>query len=434
MAHFPMLSEIPVRYVERSKGFTTVCGAMFLAGVIAFFALRASDADRAWHAYVANWLFFLAVAQGAVILAVITTIVKAKWNWSVRRVSLAFVAYLPIAFILFVPMLGLRESYFPWIELMATDPIVQKKAAYLNIPFLLTRNVAGLLLLFGLSLYFAFQALRPDMGLTRGAEEGDSTRSTWRERLTAGWAGQDEEETRSWRRMSRLAPAMVLVYAMVMSTVIYDFAMSLEPHWFSTIFGAWFFMGAFWGGISVTAITVVLLKRRHADFDDLMGSQPLHDLGKLAFAFCVFWSYLFFAQYIVIWYGKLPWEQAWIIRRAGPPWGPFSLALVVMCFVAPFAGLIGRKPKLTPPILATFASIILAGLFLEHHLLVAPSLRPDGPTFSAWEPLVGLIFLGPFLASVRWFLSTFPVIQVWQPAEQPEMVDLEVPREAAGAV
>ena len=89
---------------------------------------------------------------------------------------------------------------------------------------------------------------------------------------------------------------------------------------------------------------------------------------------------------------------------------------------------------MTPPILATFASIILAGLFLEHHMLVAPSLRPDGPTFSAWEPLVGLIFLGPFLASVRWFLGTFPVIQVWQPAEQAEMVDLEVPREAAGAV
>ena len=182
MAHFHIPSEIPVRYLDRSRGFTMLAGAMFVVGLVAFFALRAADADRAWHAYVGNWLFFLAVAQGAVMLAVVTTIVRAKWNWSVRRVSLAFVAYLPIAFVLFVPMLGLRESYFPWIELMATDPIVQEKAAWLNIPFLVARNVAGLLLMFGLSLYFAYQVLRPDAGRARDAGGDDPGRRTWQGR------------------------------------------------------------------------------------------------------------------------------------------------------------------------------------------------------------------------------------------------------------
>ena len=103
-----------------------------------------------------------------------------------------------------------------------------------------------------------------------------------------------------------------------------------------------------------------------------------------------------------------------------------------MCFVIPFAGLIGRRPKMNPMILASFVCVILAGLWLEHHLLIAPSLRLEGPTIGLWEGLVTLVFLGPLLWSVRWFLSTFPVVQVWQPPEQLEMVDLEVTREEAG--
>lgn len=430
MAHIHVPADIPVRHLERSRGFSMFCGALFLVGVISLFVLRAADPARAEQAYSANWLFFFAVAEGAMLLCAVTTIVKAKWNWSVRRVSLAFAAYLPIAFILFLPMLGLRESYFPWIEAMESDPIVQAKAAYLNIPFLVARNVAGLLLLIGLSLYGAYLAVRPDMGLVEG--DGDAGRKRWRATLTAGWMGQEAEETASARRMGRLAPAFILVYAAVMSMVAYDFAMSLEPHWFSTIFGAWYFMGGFWGGIASTALIVVLLKRRHADLNGLMGIQQMHDLGKLTFAFCVFWTYIVFAQYIVIWYGKLPWEQAWIVHRTGETWGAFSLALVLMCFVIPFAGLIGRRPKMNPVILGSFVCVILAGLWLEHHLLIAPSLRLDGPTIGAWEALVTLVFLGPLLWSLRWFLSTFPVVQVWQSPEQLEMVDLEVTREEAG--
>ena len=397
--------------------------------MVSLFVLRAGDPARAEQAYAANWLFFFAVAEGAMLLCAVTTIVKAKWNWSVRRVSLAFAAYLPIAFILFLPMLGLRESYFPWIEAMESDPIVQAKAAYLNIPFLVARNVAGLLLLIGLSLYLAYQALRPDMGLVQAG--GDASRERWRTSLTSDWMGQEAEETASARRMGRVAPAFILVYAAVMSMVVYDFAMSLEPHWFSTIFGAWYFMGGFWGGIASTALIVVLLKRRNADLSRLMGPQQMHDLGKLTFAFCVFWTYIFFAQYIVIWYGKLPWEQAWVVHRTGDVWGPFSLALVLLCFVIPFAGLIGRRPKLNPVILGSFTVLILGGLWLEHHLLIAPSLRLEGPALGIWEGLVTLLFLGPLLWSLRWFLSTFPVVQVWQPPEQLEMVDLEVTRETA---
>ena len=431
MSHIHVPSEIPIQYLPRSKKWDRVFLGMFVVGLAGFLYARSVDPDRAWQSYVSNWLFFTNIAMGAVLLTVVTWITKAKWNWSVRRVSLAFVAFLPISFVLFLPMLGLGEAYFPWVAEMAQDPILDpilaKKAPYLNMTFLLLRNVIGVLLLFGVSLYFAYLALRPDMGLTGGHADADRGREWWRELLSRGWLGQEVEEVVSYRRMTRLAPAFVIIYALMMSILSYDWVMSLEPHWYSTMMGPWFFMGAFWSGIAATAVAVTFLKRGDNLLDKAMGRQQMHDLGKLTFAFAVFWAYLFFAQYLVIWYGKLPWEQIWIIHRAEEPWGKWSAALIVMCFVVPFAGLLGRKPKMSPLILRSIAIVLLSGLWLEKHLMVAPSIRsPDTPTLGVTELLVALMFLGIFLFAVRWFLSTFPLIQVWQPMVDPETFEAEM--------
>ncbi|MDZ7781334.1 MAG: hypothetical protein U5R14_15575 [Gemmatimonadota bacterium] len=431
MAHIHVPSDIPVRYLPRSKSASRLAGTLFVVGLLAFVIRLGQNPDEAWISYVSNWLFFTSIAMGGVLFAVATWIVKAKWNWSMRRVSQAFAAFLPASFVLLLPMLGLGESYFPWIEAMVDDPIVQEKAAYLNMPFLISRNVIGLLLLFGLGIYFVYLAVRPDLGLVEGAEEDDPVRASWRERLTLGWTGQEQEEVTSYRRMTTMAPAIVLIYAVVMSIVSFDWAMSLEPHWFSTMFGAWFFMGAFWGGIAATALWSLYLRTRHKDFANHIGLQQRHDIGKLTFAFTVFWTYLFFSQYIVIWYGKLPWEQAWIINRSGEEWGGFSVLVIVLCFLVPFVGLIGRKAKMKPKLLAFFASVIMVGLWLERYGLIAPSLHHEGdPIFSIWHPLIGLMFLGLYIGSVRWFLSTFPAMQIWQPMVDPESVEAEVPAPA----
>jgi len=197
--------------------------------------------------------------------------------------------------------------------------------------------------------------------------------------------------------------------------------------------GPWYFMGAFWAGIAATALWSVYLRGKHRDFHNLIGRQQRHDVGKLAFAFCVFWTYLFFGQYIVIWYGKLPWEQAWIVRRSGEAWGGFSALVIVLCFVVPFAGLIGRKPKMKPPLLAFFTSVILFGLWLERYGMLAPSLHHEGdPIFTIWQPLIALMFLGLYVGAVRWFLSTFPAIQIWQPMVDPETLEAELPTAVAG--
>ena len=431
--HHHIPSDVPVRDLPRDKTMNTAAGVLFAVGLLAFVVRLTQAPQAAWISYITNWMFFTSIAMGAVMFAVATWIVKAKWNWSVRRVSQAGAAFLPISFVLMLPMLSLGDSYFPWIEMMATDPIVQKKAAYLNMPFLITRNVVGLAVLFGLACYFVYLAVRPDMGLTEGAEEDDEQRASWRAKLTQGWMGQEQEEVASYRRMTTMAPAIVLTFAFVMTIVAYDWAMSLEPHWFSTMFGPWFFMGAFWGGVTVTGLWSVYLRNKHKDFHNLISIQQRHDLGKLTFAFTVFWGYLFFSQYIVIWYGKLPWEQAWIARRSGEIWGGYSTLVVVLCFLVPFIGLIGRQPKMRPPIYSFFAMVIMVGLWLERYGLVAPSLHHEGdPIFTIWQPLIGCMFLGLYLGSVRWFLSTFPAIQVWQPMVDPESLEAELPAGVGG--
>jgi len=433
MAGVTAPAEIPVRYLPRSGTANAIIGALFVVGLGAFVLRLGQNPQQAWISYVTNWLFFTSLAIGGVLFAVATWIVKAKWNWSVRRVSQSFAAFLPISFLLLLPMLGAGETYFPWIALMESDPIVQNKDAWLNMPFLVTRNVVLVALLFGTALYFVYHALRPDMGLSQEAVGGDPARSKWRERLMQGWAGQEQEEVASYRRMTTLGPAFVLVYALTMTVISYDWVMSLEPHWFSTMMGPWFFMGAFWGGIATTALWSLYLRTKDTDIERHIGLQQRWDLGKLAFAFTVFWTYLFFSQYLVIWYGKLPWEQAWIIRRSGEAWGGYSATVVVLCFIVPFAGLIGRKPKMKPALLALFTSVIVTGLWLERYGMVAPSLWHEGdPIFSIWQPLIGLMFLGLYLGAIRWFLSTFPALQIWQPMVDPETVEAEVTAGAPG--
>lgn len=427
MAQTHSPGEIPLRYLPRSSRASILSALSVVVGGAAFVFSLLRDPQLAWRAYVVNWLYFTSLATGALALYAVWVVTKARWCWPVRRIALAFVAFLPFSFLLLLPMVGLRENYFPWIEAMAHDPVVQRKAAYLNIPFLLSRNLVGLLLLFGLFLYMAYRSLRPDLGLAKdvGRRELEGWRRQWAERLTQNWGGQEHEEAFSNRRLNTLAPAAVILFAVVMSVVAFDWAMTLEPHWFSTLFGGWFFMGAFWGGVAATAWATVYVKGQDPDLGKLIGSQQLHDLGKLAFAFTVFWAYLFWSQYLVIWYGKLPWEQLWVVKRSEDPWAFLSLSAILLCFVIPFAGLLGRKPKMTPWSLRLFVSVILIGLWLERYLMVVPSLHDGHPPITFLEPAIGLMFLGIFLGSVRWFLSSFPIVQVWQPMVEGELLEAE---------
>ena len=180
--------------------------------------------------------------------------------------------------------------------------------------------------------------------------------------------------------------------------------------------------------LMATAIVAISLRDR-LDLHEWIGYSTLHDLGKLGFGFTVFWGYLFFSQYIVIWYGLLPHEQAFVVHRFMPPFRIIAQLVGLFLFVIPFFGLMGVTAKRTPGIYALFACISLFGLWLERYLLVYPSLwiGAEELPFGWQEPGLFLLFAGLFLAAISFFLTRVPLFQVWQPLSELELQGVEVP-------
>jgi len=168
---------------------------------------------------------------------------------------------------------------------------------------------------------------------------------------------------------------------------------------------------------------------------DVIQPNNIHDIGKMTFGFCVFWAYLFYSQFIVIWYGLLPVEQDWLIHRLAPPFTKLTTTVVFMMFVLPFFGLLGVTPKRTPNILIFFTTIILIGLWLERYFLVYPAYYAgrEGLPLGWMEVGTGLAFFGIFLACVSWSWTRFPLYQMWQPMSEVELLGVETP-EIAGDV
>jgi hypothetical protein len=415
--------ELPARRLEIVPSIVRV-GAPILAvlGVILLALAFAADNTRAWRAYHFNWLFFTSIAQGAVTLAVVVTITRGVWSRPIRRLALSYSAFLPVAWLLAIPILVGAEHIFPWVS----DPasIQPGKDAYLNVPFMSIRVLGLLGLLIFFDLKFAYWAMRPDLGLMRDSVP-ERLRGTYA-RLTRDWRGQEAEETLAAKKLAVLGPVIAALYAISFGVVAWDFVMSLEPHWFSTMIGPYFFMGAFLGGIAATVVLAVLYVLR-GNARLIIEPVTLHDIGKLMFGFCVFWAYLFYSQFIVIWYGLLPIEQAWLVHRFGQPFQPL-MALVFAClFIFPFFGLMGVTPKRTPQILVFFASIVLIGLWLERYILVYPSLYSgSNDIVFGWQELGPLFFfLGLLAMAVSAFQARFPLFQMWQPASELELLGVE---------
>lgn len=415
--------DLPARRLENVPSLVRI-GAPLVAviGVIVMGVGLAADHTRMWRSYHYNWLFFTSIAQGAVTLAAVVSITRGVWSRPVRRLALSFATFLPFAWLLAIPILLNAKQIFPW----AADPsaIQPGKDAYLNVPFMSIRTLVLLGVLFFFDLRFAYWALRPDLGLLR--ENTHARLQPLYARLTRNWLGQDAEEARSARKLGVLGPLIAVLFGFNFGVLAWDFVMSLEPHWFSTMIGPYFFMGAFLGGIAATVLVCVVYVLR-GNAAAIIEPVTLHDIGKLMFGFCVFWAYLFYSQFIVIWYGLLPIEQSWMIHRFGQPYQPF-MALVFGClFVFPFFGLMGVAPKRTPQILGFFAVIVLIGLWLERYMLVYPALYSGADNIPfGWQELGPMLFfLGLLLLAITAFQARFPIFQIWQPPSELELLGVE---------
>lgn len=406
MAHDNELpATIPFRTLGPVSGAVKAgIGVLVAIGVVAAL-LAAGDPVRVWQSMLFNWLFWSSLAMGMVMFAVALHVTHARWAWSIRRFALGGVAFLPVSLLLLIVVFFGHDVYFAhWLH-AAGDPVIEAKSAWLDLPGLIARDLVVVLILYGTAMAFAYFSLRADV---YGA--GTGARRSLYDRLTRGFRGVDEEALRSRLVLDRIAPVLGILYALLWSIIAIDLAMSLAPHWFSTMFPVAFFWAGFHGGVAATAIAVALLRRR-MDLTDFITGRQFHDLGKLVFAFSVFWMYLNWSQYVVIWYGLLPWEQEYFVVRFSDPFGPIAGSVVILVFVLPFFGLLSKPPKTIPPILAFFSTLILVGHWLERFLITVPSIW-EGETLPLGLPEIGigLGFMGLFIACYTWFVSRFPLL------------------------
>ncbi len=415
-----------------------VCALLIAVGAVAFFSGLAGDPDTAWRAFHINYLYFGAIAQAGVVLASAFVIVGAPWPGPVRRIAEGLSAWVPLTLVFFlIGWFGGRGAvYRNWL-----DHPPEVKEAWLNSTRLFWTDLGVFAVLTVLTLTFLYHSVRPN--LKRGAENATGFAKGMFERWTAGWRGDDEERARSAQRLKVLAPILCLAYAYGWSVITFDQVMSLTPTWYSNLFGAYFAWGGWLGAVSLTALIAVLV-RNQPGFEGQITPSRMHDLGKMIFAFSIFWMYLFFSQYIVIWYGNLPeettfmearlgsqfmqdksgigamalsqtfgsWELFW--ERLREPYAKLALAAWIGCWVVPFWVLLGQRPKRTPAILGSVATIVLIGFWIERNVLIWPSLVPDRTAAFAGFVQFGTAagFLGAFVLVYLVYSRIFPTTAV----------------------
>jgi len=381
-------------------------------GGFAFLAGLALDGIRAWQALLVNFLFFGGLAQAGVVLSCILQVTSARWGRPLKRVAEATAAFLPAAFVLLLVLLAGAAAWAPWVH----HP-VEAKAPWLNVPFFVLRELLAFLVLGGLSLRYVHHSLRPDIGMLH--ESGERPAAGVAARLVAGWRDIDTERAVGQRRQTRLAVAVLVAYGWVFTLVAFDFVMALDPHWFSTLLGGYYFIGNLLIGIAFLA-AVAAAGRRRLGIADHVGRHQLHDLGKLLFGFCILWAYLFWSQYLVIWYGDLAEETEFVHHRMHGAWQPVAAAVFAMAFAGPFVVLLSRAVKTWAPGLAAVAAAVFAGMWLERFLLVAPSLwHGAGVPLGLLELCVTAGVASLFALAYTTFLDHFPTLPVSDPRLAP---------------
>ncbi len=401
-----ILSRIPGRIPGRLFAALVV---LVLLGLGGFAQGLTSAPQRAWQAYLVNFLFFTGLAAAGVIFGVVMQLAKGHWGKSLLRIAQGFGLFLPVSYVLFLLLFFGSDYIFPWIENPVNHEGHPLPGSWYSVNALWTRGAIFLLLLYIACFAFIYYSLRPDMAAATDHLQG------WRRRLTAwisrGWRGDEDEAARSRRILARLSPILMLGYVIIISGMAIDLIMSLEPGWISVLFPAYFFVGAWLSALAGLAVMAALF-RRYMGLD-YFASNQWHDLGKLIFAFSIFWAYLWFSQYLVIWYGNLPRETLFVKTRTEAPWTLLSIAFFVMIFALPFVLLLPQKIKTVPPYLASVSGIILVGFWLERFNMVVPSIWHAGSVpLGLTELSITLGFLGLFGLCYAVYASTFPLVPI----------------------
>lgn len=342
--------------------FGTIAAAVGVAATIAAFAM---DRERFGYAYLTAFSFVATIGLGGIFFVLLHHLTRAGWSVAARRHMEWVAEILPWCALLFLPIAVLSgEIYHLWMPATVDDPLVLAKRGYLNTTFFFIRAVAFLGIWALLALWYKARSRELD------AKPNDA---------------------RIVGKMQAVSAPAMFAFALSLTFAGFDWLMSLDPHWYSTIFGVYIFSGAVTSSLSVLALITLALQKRGL-LKKVSNVEHRHDIGKLMFAFTVFWAYIGFSQYFLIWYANIPEETIFYRTRWENGWAPISLLLLFSHFVVPFLLLLSRHTKRSALGLTAGAVILIFAHYVDMYWLVMPSLGERGTVPSIVDILA---LLGP---------------------------------------
>jgi len=382
--------DLPIKLSQ--LGWLLFSAGLFL-GVIGFF----SDQHRALLNYLMAYMFILSIGIGALLLIALEYVGGADWSVPIRRVVeflAAIIIFLPI---LVLPLIFNIHDIFHWAhkDIAAADEILKGKSPYLNETFFIIR-VFAVLAIWGL-FYFL---------LIRNSNNQDKTKD---QLLT--------------KKNIILSAIFIPFFAITITITAVDWLMSLEPHWFSTIFGVYFFSGSVVASLAAVTLFVVKLKENGYMHPKLVDDH-LFSLGALQFAFINFWAYIAFSQYLLIWYANLPEENFWFLHRWENGWQYLSILLIIAHFIVPYAALLSQPAKMDPKRLKFISIWILFAHFIDLYWLVMPNV--NGYYFSWIDIIVPLLAIGVIILIFNYRANKSNLVPIGDPKLQ-KGLDFRVP-------
>ena len=333
-----------------------------------------TNSGQFFHSYLTAYTFWATIGLGALFFTLLHHLTNATWSVVVRRMSESVMVTLPLLIILFIPIIVGFHDLYEWshTEVVAKDPILSKKAGYLNSTFFIIRTAGYFIIWFFLARILHRYSIKQD-------ENGSV------------------ELGNKMRRIS--APGMIL-FAITLTFSSFDWIMSLDAHWYSTIFGVYIFGGSFLAVLSFITLMSQYMRSRGLLVDTIT-VEHYNDLGKYLFAFTIFWAYIAFSQYFLIWYANIPEETVWFQERWAGSWKTLSLVLIFGHFVIPFFILMPRSSKRNLVIMGIMTSLILVVHWVDLYWLIAPNFHHGGISLS-WMDLTTLVGIGGIFIWYFW--------------------------------
>ncbi len=343
---------------------------------------------RTWPNILLASYYVLGLSVGAGIFIALQYVSNAGWSVALRRVPEAVAGVFPLGAVLILLVLPGIHSIYEWshAEVTAASHLLAAKSGWLNIPFFVFRTVVYLAV-WGLLIRKIIVTSR-----TQDAEGG--TVLTLKNR--------------------RFSAAFIAIFAFTFTLASMDWIMTLEPEWYSTIFGIYNFSGVFLSGLAMTTVIVIVL-RRSGGGAGVITEAHLLNMGKYVFAFSTFWMYIWFSQYLLIWYANIPEEVVYLVKRQEGSWVIFTVVNVVFNWLIPFVVLLPRWTKRNEGLLLKVCIIILIGHWIDLFWMILPPFMPEAPVVNLWEiaPLSAALPL--FFILVLRMLSRHSVVPTGDP-------------------